>query len=179
MLLDKLDNLLIRIVIILLRTHLIIKVRTVERTLELRTILNAQTAHNVSTYLVSSRCSKCNDRRSANRFDGITNLTVLRAEVMSPLRDTMCLINSVEANLHRLKELHILLFVQGLRSHIKQFCATRNNVRTHLIDFGFLQGRVEIMRHTIFLADSIDDVHLVLHQCNERRNDYRRSFHNQ
>ena len=56
---------------------------------------------------------------------------------------------------------------------------TRDDIRTYLVDLGLLQGRVEIMRHTVLLADAVDDIHLILHQGDERRDDNRRALHDQ
>ena len=100
MLLDELDDLPVGIVVALLRPYLVIQVRTVEGALELHAILDAQTAHDVRTHLVGSRRRKRNDRSHADRFNRMAYLAVLRTEVMSPFRDTVCLVNGVEADLY-------------------------------------------------------------------------------
>ena len=179
MLLDELDDLPVGIVVALLRPHLVVQVRTVEGTLELYAILNTQAAHDVRTHLVGSRRRKCDDRSNADRINGMAYLAVLRTEVMSPFRDAMRLVNGIEADFNRPQECNVLLLVQRLRSDIKQFRMPRDDIRTYLVDLGLLQGRVEIMRHTVLLADAVDDIHLILHQGDERRDDNRRALHDQ
>ena len=94
MLLDELDDVLIHVM--RLRTHLIIQVGTVKRRFELHSIHNAQILLDVSTYLVCSGCSQCNDWSLAYLVDNRTDATVLRTEIVPPLRDTVGLVNGVE-----------------------------------------------------------------------------------
>ena len=82
MLLDELDDILINIH--RLRTYFIIEVGTVERTLELLGIQNAQILLDVSTHLISGRRSQRNNRSFTYLIDNGTNATIFRTEVMAP-----------------------------------------------------------------------------------------------
>ena len=119
MLTDKLDDLAVNIIGFL--AHFIIQIRSVERAFILQCIQNAQILLDIRAHLVGSRSSKSNDRSLPNLVNNRTDTTILRAEIMSPLRNTMSLIYSIERNLDGLQELHVILLCQGLRSHIKQF----------------------------------------------------------
>ena len=132
MLLDETDDILINI--LCLRPHLIIEVRTVKRTLEFLRIQDAQILLDIRAHLVGSRRCQSDDRRLADLIHDRTDTTVLGTEVMSPLRDTVGFINGIERNLHRLEEVHILLFRKRLRRHIEQFGDTRLDIRLHLVN---------------------------------------------
>lgn len=109
-LLDKLNDILVNI--LGLRTYLIIQVRTIERALELRRIHDTQILLDIRAHLV--RCSRCqcDNRCIAYLIDNRTDTTIFRSEVMTPFRDTMSLIDSIEGNLRLFEELHILLLRQ-------------------------------------------------------------------
>ena len=96
---------------------------------------------------------------------------------MAPLRDTMCLVDGIERYLHRLEELHILLLGKRFRRNIQQLGMPSQDVRLHLVNRGFVERRVQVMRRPLMLAQLRDEVHLILHQGYQRRYDNRRSFH--
>ena len=161
-----------------LRTYLIIKVRSVKGALEFRGIHYAKTFLYIRTDLIRRSCRQSYNRGIAYMIDDWTNPSVLRSEIMSPLRYTMCLVYGIEGYLHRLQKLHIFLLRQRLRCDIQQFGKTRTYVLFHLVYCILVQRRIEIMCHADLLAHAIDDINLILHQCYKRRDYYRRSFHN-
>ena len=177
MLFDELDDILIYI--LCLGTYFIIKVRTIKRALELHCIHNSQVFLNVATHLICRSSSQSYDRCLTYLINNRTDSTILRTEVMTPLRDTMCLINSIERYLDRFQELYIILFRQRFRCNIQQLGVTCKDIRLHLIDSRLVQRRVQVVSSTLMLTEVTDDIHLVLHQCNQRRDNNGRSLHQQ
>ena len=106
MLTDKHDNLAVYVFSLL--TYFIEEVWTVERTLELPGIHDAQILLDVCAHLVGSRCRKGNHRCLAYLVDNRAYASVLWAEIMSPLRDTVCLIHGIERDFDGLQELYII-----------------------------------------------------------------------
>ena len=174
---DELHDLLINL--LRLRSYLIIQVRSVERALELHRIQNTQTLLDIRPHLIRSRSRQGDDRCLTNLVHDRTDTSVFRSEIMSPLRDTVRLVNSIEADLARFQEVHILLLGQRLRSHIQQFGLSCRDVSLHLIDGRLVQRRVQVMRQSILLAHAVDYIHLVLHQGYERRDHDGRALHDQ
>ena len=80
---DELDDILVHI--LRLRTYLVIEVRTVKRTLELRGVDNTEVLLDVRTHLVCSRSRESDDRCRTYLVDNRTDTTILRTEVVSPL----------------------------------------------------------------------------------------------
>ena len=174
MLLDELDDVLINI--LRLRTYLVIQVRTVERTLELLGIHDTQILLDIRTDLIRCRRRQGNDGCLTDFIDDRTDATILRTEVMTPLRDTMGLVNGVERDLRLLQEFHILVLGQRLGSHIEQLGLTIQDIGLHLIDSRLVQRRVQVMGRT-FVTHRADDIHLILHQGYQRRDDNSRTVH--
>jgi hypothetical protein len=52
------------------------------------------------------------------------------------------------------------------------FGFARRNIVAYLIDGGFVQGRINKMSHSVFVAEITHGIHLILHQCNKRGNNY-------
>ena len=115
-LLDELDDLLVDIGGLL--PHFVIEIRTIERTLVLLCVHDAQALLDVGTNLVGGSGCKCDDRSIANLVDSGAYIAILRSEIMSPLRDAVGFINGIKRNLDLLEESYILLFVKRLGSHI-------------------------------------------------------------
>ena len=176
MLLDKLDN--IFVYILCLRAHLIVQVRTVERTLELICVYDTKILFDIRAHLICSRSRQCDNRSVPYLIDDRTNTTILRTEIMSPFRDTMCLIYRIERNLRLFQELYIILFRQRLRSHIEQFRSARFDIFLDLVNSRFVQRGIQVMSRTL-LTHGTDDIHLVLHQSNQGGDNNSRSIHQQ
>ena len=137
MLTDKHDNLAIDVVGFL--AHLVEEIRTVEGTLEFSGIHDAEVFLDVCTHLVGSRCRKGNDRCLAYFVDDRAYASVLWAEIMSPLRDTVCLIHGIERDFDGLQELYIIFLGQRFRCHIEELGLATQYVALHLLDGRFVQ----------------------------------------
>ena len=94
MLADKTHNILIHV--LGLRPYLIVEVRTVERALEFLGVNNTKTLLDVGAHLVGGGSCESNHGSLTYLIDYRADTAILRAEIMSPLRYTVCLINSIE-----------------------------------------------------------------------------------
>ena len=129
---DELHDLLVNL--LRLRSYLIIQVRTVERALELHRIEDAQTLLDICAYLIRGSGCEGDDRCFSDFIDDRTDTTVFRTEIMSPLRNTVRLVNGIEADLACFQEVHILILCQRLRCYVQQFGLSCRDIRLHLID---------------------------------------------
>ena len=93
-LLDETNDLLVDLVG--LWPHLIIQVGPVERTVELFCIDNAKAFLDIGAHLVGGGGGKRDDRSIADFLDGGPDVPVFGSEVMSPFRDTVRLVDSIE-----------------------------------------------------------------------------------
>ena len=123
-------------------SYLIIKVRTVERTLKLCCIDNTEIFLYITSHLVSSSSSKGNNGSIAYLVDDWSYSSVFRTEIMSPFRDAMSLINGIKRYLYSLEKVNIFFFCQRLRCHIQQFCLPIYDVTLHLVNGRFIQRGV-------------------------------------
>ena len=176
-LLDEADNLLVDILRFL--AHFIVEVRTIERTLELYSVHNAQTLLDVRAHLVGGRGRQGYYRRIANLIDRGAYVAVFRTKVVTPLRYTVGLVDGIERNLHATQEFHVLILIERLRSHVEQLRLALLHVVHHLLDGSLVQRGIQIVGHALLLAQAVDHIHLVLHQRNERRDDDGRAFHDE
>ena len=172
---NELDNILINV--ICLTAYLIIKIRTVERRLELLRIRHTQDFLDILTHLLSSSRSQSNNRSLTNHVDDRTDASIFGTEIMPPFRNTMRFIYRIKRNLHALQEFHILFLGQGFRSYIKQLGLPVQNVCLHLIDGRLAQRRVDEMSDPILFAVVAHGIYLIFHQCNQWRDDNCHSFH--
>ena len=177
MLLDEPHDVLVDI--LGLGPHLIVEVGTVERALKLHSIEDTQVLLDIGANLISRRSSQCNDGSLAYLINDRTYAAIFRSEVMSPLGDTMSLVNSIEGNLTALQELDVIFFRQRLWSDVEQLGAPFTDISFHLVDSCLVKGRIEEMSNTFMLAEMRDEVHLVLHQSYQRRDDDSNPVHQQ
>ena len=94
MLADETHNILIHV--LGLRPYLIVEVWTVERTLEFLGVNDTKTLLDVGAHLVGGGSCESNHGSLTYLIDYRTNTAILRTKIMSPLRYTVCLINSIE-----------------------------------------------------------------------------------
>ena len=185
MLLDKPDDLAVGVFLTDLGPHLIVEVRPVEGTAELLRVEDAETLLDVRPHLVRGCCRQSDDRHRVdmlylgNAVDGRPYVAVLGAEVMSPLRDAVRLVDRIERDVERREELKVLLFIKRFRSHIQQLRAAAVHIIHHAVDGGTVERRVEEVSQAVFLCQAIDDIDLIFHQCDQRRHDNSRSIHDQ
>ena len=161
------------------RPHLIVEVGTVERALELSCIDDAQVLLDVRAHLVGGRRRERDDGRHADLVDDRADAAVLRTEVVPPLRDAVSLVDRIERDLDRFQKLDIILFRERFRSHIEQLRQSALDIGLHLVDGSLVKRRVQIVSHTFMLVQVGDEVHLVLHQGDERRDDDGHAVHQQ
>ena len=177
MLTDKAHYILVNI--LRLRPYLIIEVGTIERTLILLGIHNAKTLFDIGAHLVGGCGCKSYHRSLAYLIDYRTDTTIFGTKIMSPLRDTVCLVNGIERYLHRLKEFDILFLGERLGCNIKQLAHAICDVTLYEVDGGLIERRIDVMRNSLVLAQIAHYIHLVLHQRNKRRYNDGSSFHQQ
>ena len=91
--------------VVRLLAHLVVEVGTVERALKLLCVGDAETFLYVHAHLVGGSGCECYDWCCANLVDCGAYVAILGAEVVSPLRYTMRLVDGVERNLKRTEEL--------------------------------------------------------------------------
>ena len=175
--LDELNDILVYI--IRFTAYLIIKIRSIERRLELIGIRHSQDFLDILTHFLSSSSCQCNNRSRTNHIDNRTDTSVLRTEVVTPFRDTMCLIYGIERNLHILQEFHILFLGQRFGSHIKQLGLSIQDVRLYLINRRLVQRGIQEVCDAIVFAIMTHGIHLILHQSNQRRNNNGHPVHNE
>ena len=130
--LDELDDLAVHV--LGLGTHLIIKVGTVERRLEHGSAGHAQVLLDIMLHLGRRGRRQGDDRTHADAVDDRADIAVLRAEIVSPLRDTVCLVNGIERDGHIFQEGHIVFLGKRLGSDIQELGATVAHVFLHLLD---------------------------------------------
>ena len=79
----------------------------------------------------------------------------------------MGFVDGIERYLHTTQELHVLVLIERLGSHIEQFRPPIAHIIHYLLYCCLVERRVQVMSDTLLFAKSIDDVHLILHQCDE------------
>ena len=85
----------------------------------------------------------------------------------------------VERYFGLLEKLHVFLLVEAFGGNIQEFCLAGEDVVLHLHDLLLGERTIEEMRDALVGADVAHGVHLVFHQGDERRDDNRRTFHDE
>ena len=162
-----------------LRPYFVVEVGTVEAGLENGGIHHVEVLLDILLHFRRScRCERDN-RCLADTLNHRPDLAVLGAEIVSPLRDTMRLINGVEGNLHSFQKIDVLRFLQALGRKIEQFRFARHDIIPDGVNLSAAQTRVDKVRHALFLRIVTHRIDLVFHQRNQRRNDNRHAVHQQ
>ena len=89
----------------------------------------------------------------------------------------MRLIHGIETDLHALQEIDVLILLQTLRSQVQQFRLAFQHVFFHGIDLTATKAGIDKMRHALLFRVVTHSIHLVLHQCDKRRDDNRHTVH--
>ena len=153
-----------------LRTHLVVEVRTVEARNESLGILHPQVLDDVLLHLWrSTRRQRQDGHPGVDGLDGLAQAAVLGAEVMTPLRDAVRLVDGKERYLDLLQEIHGLLFRQRLGCHIQQLRLPLQQILLHLRCLRTVQRRVQEVCHALVARRVAHGIHLVLHQRYQRR----------
>ena len=149
--------------------HLIIKVGTVERTAKLLCISYAEAFLDVAAHFVGGCGRECNDRCIAYAVDDGADVAIFRTEIVPPFRNAMGFVYGIKRNLDGLQKRYGLFFGQRLGRYIQQFGATTANIVHHFLHSGLRKRRVETMRQTRFVTQTVHHVDLIFHQSNQRR----------
>ena len=96
---------------------------------------------------------------------------------MTPLRDTVSLVDGVERNLDFTQEGHVILLGQGLWSKIEQLGLTRQHITSNLIDCSLVERRVEEVGNARLGRERTHCIHLILHQGDKWGDDNRHTIH--
>ena len=91
----------------------------------------------------------------------------------------MGLVDGEEADLDLGEELHVLLLGEGFGGHVEQLGGARQDVLAHLLRLGAGEGAVEEVGHAVVAAEAAQQVHLVLHQGDQRAYHDGRAFAHQ
>ena len=130
--LNELDNLAVHV--LALGPYLIVEVGAVERGFEDGGFGHAQVFLDIVLHLGRRRCCQGDDRTHTDAVDNGPDIAVFRAKIMTPLRDTVCLVHSIERDGHILQEGHVLFLGKRLGSDIQQFGAPAAHVIFHFLD---------------------------------------------
>ena len=174
---DELDQVLLRVHLV---ADLVVEVRAVEGGLEHGRVRDAEVLEDVALHLGRRRGGQGDDGRPPDLVHQRTDAAVLRPEIVPPLRDAVGLVHGVERDLHLAKQRDVLLLGQGLGRHVQELGLAGEQVLAHFVDLLAREGRVEEMRHAGGARlEAADQVHLVLHQGDQRRDDDRSPLHHQ
>ena len=170
MVLNKLNHLFINI--FCLFADFVIEVRTVEGGDKDLRFVHTEVFLDITLHFRSGCSSQCNDRNIlANLLDNLADVSVFRTEVVTPFRNTVCLVNRIERDVDILEKVHVLFLGQGFRSNIQQLGLPRDKVFFHFGNFSLVERGVQEMRNATVCTERPDCIHLILHQGNQRGND--------
>ena len=173
-LLDETDDVVVDVV---LGPDFVVEVRAVERRFEDRGVGHAQILLDVELHLGRGRSRQGDQRRRANLVDDRPDAAVLRAEVVSPLRNAVRLVDGVERNLYLAQERHVVLLGERLGCEIEQFGLAVEHVLPNLRHGGLVERRIQEMRDPRLGREGAHGVDLILHQGDQRRYDDRNAVH--
>ena len=162
-----------------LRSHFVIKVLAVEARFIDLGVQNAEIFLDVVLHLQRGRGGQRYHREiSYLRYHG-SDLAVFGAEIVAPFRDAMGLVDSEKRYVDRFQELDVLLLAQRFGRYIKQLGASLAHIGAHLLGIALRQRRIQKVGYAVAVYISADRIHLILHQRDQRRDYYRRSFEHQ
>lgn len=124
------------------------------------------TASDVMLNLRCGRRSKSYYRTTIYLVYNRAYASVFRAEVMTPLRNTVRLVNGIKRDGNCFKEFNIFFFGERFRCHIKQLGLTLYYIALDLIDCSFIERGVQEMGHIVILTEIAHGIDLIFHQCN-------------
>ena len=83
-----------------LRTHFVEQIRTVERRFEHRRIEHTQILLDIHLHLRGCRSRQCDQRSRTDLVNDRADSPILWAEIVAPLRDTVCLVDCIKRDLY-------------------------------------------------------------------------------
>ena len=152
-----------------LGAYLVVEVRTIERAAELLGVGDAEVLLDVGPHLVGGRGGQGDDGRFANLVCQGPYVAVLGTEVVTPLRDAVCLVDGIEGNLRLGQETDVLLLGQRFGRHVEQLRAALHDVVFHGVDLRLRKRGVQVVRYAVVVQELAYGIHLVLHERNQRR----------
>ena len=91
----------------------------------------------------------------------------------------MSFVNGIKRNLYCLQELNVFFLGQRLWSYIEQFGLSRPDIAFDQLNRCLVERRIQVVGHTITLAQTVDDIHLILHQGYQRRDNDGSTVHDE
>ena len=149
-------------------TNLIKQIGTIERRFENRCIQHPEIFLNIHLHLRRSRSGQRNQRCRTNIIDDRSDTTILRPEIVSPLGNTVCLINGIKRYFDLAQKRYVILFGQRLRSEIEQFGLPGQHITFDLGNGCLVERGVQKMGNPLLHAERTHGIHLILHQRNQR-----------
>ncbi len=175
-LLDVEDNIVVHIA---LGADFVVEVRAVERGAEDRRIVHAEVLLDIHLHLGGSRRGQGDERRIADLVDDRADTTILRTEVVTPLRDTVRLVDGVERNLDFTQKGDIVLFRERLGGEVEQLGLAVQDILAHLLHGRLVERRIQEVGNARILGEGAHRIDLILHQGNQRRYDDRHTLHDE
>ena len=176
-LLDVADDVLLRLHLV---TDLVVEVGPVEGGFEDLRAGDAEVLQDVALDLRGSRGGQGDDGRTAYGLHQGADAAVLRTEIVSPLGDAVGLVHGVEGYLHAPQKVHVLVLGEGLRRHVEDLGLAGQQVGADLLHLHPVERRIEEMCHAAGArVEAPEKVHLVLHQRDERGDDYGSPLHHE
>ena len=174
---DELDEVLLGIHLV---ADLVVEVGAVERGLEDRRVGDAEVLEDVALHLGRGRGRERDDGRAADLVHQRADAAVFRTEIVSPFGNTVRLVHGVERDLHFAQHLDVLLLGQRLGRDVEELRLAGEQVLADLVDLLARQRRIEEMRDALRTGhEAAQQVDLILHQGDQRRDDDRCTIHHQ
>ena len=154
-----------------LRAYLVVEVGTVERAAELCGVGDAEVLLDVGPHLVGGGGCEGDDGRLPYLVGQGTYVAVLGTEVVTPFRDAMCFVDSIEGYLRLGQEADVLFLGQRLGCDVEQLRPPFDDVLLHRVNLRLGERGVEVVGYAVVVEELADGIHLVFHEGNKWRDD--------
>ena len=175
-LLDVEDDIVVHVA---LGANFVVEIRAVERRAEDGCIGHTEVLLDIHLHL--GRCGgRQGDERSVTDFvDDGANTAILGAEIVAPLRDTVCLIDGVERYFDFAQEGDIILLRERLGGEVEQFGLSIQHILTHLLHGRLVERRIQKVGDARILGEGTHRIDLILHQGNQGRDNDSHTLHDE